>query len=85
MSAPQNGAAAYSRSHTYHIFARVVSHYLPCGFRLPKCPPMVGPHYLQRLSSDLTVFSQQPASDADCTCPAYEMLPGYLYLVVAPW
>jgi len=46
---------------------------------------MVGPHYLQRLSSDLTVFSQQPASDADCTCPAYEMLPGYSYVVAAPW
>ena len=41
MSTPQNGAAAYSQS---HVFARVVSHCLRCGFRHPGCPsPMVGP------------------------------------------
>jgi len=29
--------------------------------------------------SDLTVFNQQPASDADSTCPAYKTLPGYSF------
>jgi len=32
---------------------------LPCGFHLPECPPMVGPPWLQRLSSDLTVLNQR--------------------------
>ena len=42
MSTPQNGAAAYSQSH-YNILSRVVSSWLPCGFRPPECPsPMVG-------------------------------------------
>jgi len=75
----------HTRSLTYHIFARVVSCCLACGFHLPECPPMVGPHKLLRLSSDLTVFSQQPASDADSACQACETLPGYLYLFAAPW
>ena len=34
-----NGAAAYS-SLTYHVFTRVVFHCVPCGFRLPECPPI---------------------------------------------
>jgi len=38
-----------------------------------------------RLSSDLTVFRQQPASDTDSACPACETLLGYSYLVAAPW
>jgi len=33
----------------------------------------------------LTVFSQQPAYDADSMCPACKTLPGYSYLVTAPW
>ena len=70
---------------TYHIFARVVSRCVLSHFRLPECPSVVGPPSVQRLSSDLTVFSQQPASDADSACPACEMLPGYAYLVTAPW
>ena len=41
MSTPQNGAAAYSQS---HVFARVVSRCLPCGFRFREYPsPMAGP------------------------------------------
>jgi len=29
---------------TYRVFARVVSHWLPCGYRLPERPsPMVRP------------------------------------------
>ena len=35
MSTPQNGVAAYSQS---HVFARVVSCCVPCGFHLPECP-----------------------------------------------
>jgi len=33
----------HTHSLTYHVFARVVSRCLPCGFRLPECPPMAGP------------------------------------------
>jgi len=41
MSTPQNGAAAYSQS---HVFAKVVSCCLPCGFCLPESPsPTVCP------------------------------------------
>ena len=45
MSTLQNGVdALHTHSLTYHVFARVVSRCLPCGFRLPECPsPMVGP------------------------------------------
>ena len=58
----------------------------PAVFIFLQCPsPMAGPPKLQRLSCDLTVFSQQPASDADSTCPACKTLPGYSYLVTAPW
>jgi len=33
----------HTHSLTYHVFARVVSRCLPCGFRLHGCPsPMVG-------------------------------------------
>jgi len=65
MSTPQNGVAAYSQSHVSCICQGGFP--LPSlRFRLPGChSPMVGPPKLQRLSSDLTVFSQQPASDAD--------------------
>jgi len=69
MSTALSDAAAYSQSHVSRVC-------LPCGFRLPECPSMVGPPSLQRLSSDLNVFSQQPASDADSACPACETLPG---------
>jgi len=37
------------------------------------------------LNPTQSIFSQQPASDADCMCLACETLPGYLYLVTAPW
>jgi len=87
MSTPQNGVAAYSQSHISHICQGGFP-LLSCGFiflsvlllwwLLPNCR-------LQRLSSDLTVFSQQPASDVDFACPDFEMLPDYLYLVAAPW
>ena len=30
----------HTYSFTYHIFAWVVSHCLPCSFRLPECPPI---------------------------------------------
>jgi len=66
---------ATTHSLTYHVFARVVFHCLPYGFRFPS---------LHRFSSDLTVFSQQPASDADSACPACEMLPSYSYLAALP-
>jgi len=42
----QNGAASYTHSLTFHVFARVVSRCLHCGFRLPECPDMVGPPLL---------------------------------------
>jgi len=32
-----------------------------------------------------TAFSQQPASDADSTCPACKTLPRYSYLLAVPW
>jgi len=38
MSTTENDAAAYSQS---HVFARVVSHCLPCSFRLPECPSLM--------------------------------------------
>jgi len=39
MSPPQHGVAAYSQSQVgYHVFGRVVSRCLLCGFRLPECP-----------------------------------------------
>jgi len=70
----------HTHSLTYHVFARVVSRCLNCSFRLPELTsPMAGPPQLHRLSSDLTVFSQQPASDVDSVCPACETLSGYLY------
>jgi len=44
MYTPQNGVDSYTHSLTYHVFARVVSRCLPCGFRLPECSsPMVSP------------------------------------------
>jgi len=64
MSTPQNGTDAYSQSHISRTCQGGFL-LLPCSFHLPECPsPMVGPPQLQRLSSDLTVFSQQPAMDA---------------------
>jgi len=68
-----------------HIFTRVASRCLAGVFSLPKCPSVVGPPEPQRLSSDLTVFSQQPASDTDSACPACETLLSYSYLVAGPW
>jgi len=66
----------HTHSLAYYVFARMVSRCL--GFCLPVYPsPMAGAPSLQRVSSDLTVFSQQPASDADSACPACETLPGY--------
>jgi len=82
MSTPQNGAAACSQSHVSRIawfsvaFTAIFVFLSVIG---------VGPPLLQRLSSDLTVFSQQPASNADSACPACQTLPGYWYLVAAPW
>jgi len=83
MSTPQ--LRLHTHSLKYHIFAKVVSRCLPCCFHLPQCPSMVGPPYLHRLSSDLKVFSQQPASNAASMCLACETPQGYSYLVAAPW
>ena len=42
MSTALSGAAAYSQSHVSRV-CQGVSRCLPCGFRLPECPSMVGP------------------------------------------
>jgi len=73
MSTSQNGAAAYSQCHMSRICQGGFPSALPTVFVLPECPSMQRSPQLQRLSLDVTVFSQQPP-DAESACPAFEML-----------
>jgi len=65
----------HTHSLMYHVFVRVISCYLSCSFIFLSVL-LYGRSFL---------FSRQPASDADSTCLACYQLPGYSYLVVAPW
>jgi len=71
---------------SWDVLAVVVSCCVSRSFLLSELSsPVVSLPKLQRLSSDLTAFSQQLASDVDSARPVCVALPGYSYSVTAPW